>query len=335
MNPCASRRPCFGARRHAKGPRALLAEIPRHLRRGSGGVRQSHSISSKFNRAYDIIKKPILCRQSAVGGPSETHAYQQQWRTHRRQEAMVWEDLVSVVRLEVTDAGSYEPSLTEKIDIDSSLSSIDNQLTNTSTEVSTLQLDSDGVPCKSPPRVKRMSFCFDANGSRSERLGIVGSTIARMVRRLSPQPVLGRVARRMSPPVMKRMSFSFGRGGSNPSDSVSHTISRSDTYISDSESDTSSLDYSDDEEVERAILASAAVFSQSVKIEDESSTIHDCQECAICLECTDTSNLATVDGCGHSFCFGCIDRWATKKNDCPLCKEKFHLVTSSRRVRWY
>jgi len=263
---------------------------------------------------------------------------------HRRQNAMVWDDLVSILRIEVmedtpttmqscTDDYSLEVSNAIELVLDyqsplNNTNSIELVLVNADNEP-TPYVDNNSIEpttlLRSPPKTKRMSMCFDGP---SNNRGL--SAIGRMVRRLSP------MARRLSPPVVmrRRMSFKFGGRGSNPSGSVAQ-YSRSDTYISDS--DDSSLDYSDeDEDVEAAILASAAVFSQPIgKLEDESEEEFDI-ECAICLgSITDSSNIATINGCRHSFCFRCIDEWANQNNECPLCKEEFHLVTSNSRVRWY
>uniref|UniRef100_A0A669QZT8 RING-type E3 ubiquitin transferase n=1 Tax=Phasianus colchicus TaxID=9054 RepID=A0A669QZT8_PHACC len=41
--------------------------------------------------------------------------------------------------------------------------------------------------------------------------------------------------------------------------------------------------------------------------------------CAICLD--NISNMACVDPCFHRFCFGCIQRWATMRAVCPLCRQ--------------
>jgi len=250
---------------------------------------------------------------------------------------MVWDDLVSVLRIEVME--DTPTTISHNYSIELQLVNTDNlspfnNTNNSSIELVLVNADNNKIshvdnnsiepttPLRSPPKTKRMSMCFDSSNNR----GL--SAIGRMVRRLSP------MARRMSPPVvMRRMSFKFGGRGSNPSGSVAQ-YSRSDTYISDSEDD-SSLDYSDDDEdVEAAILASAAVFSQSTKLEEDSEE-ELFVECAICLGGCPDSSIATINGCKHSFCFKCIDEWATKKNECPLCKEEFHLVTSNNRVRWY
>jgi hypothetical protein len=40
--------------------------------------------------------------------------------------------------------------------------------------------------------------------------------------------------------------------------------------------------------------------------------------CPICLDCC--SDITTIDGCKHLFCFTCITSWAKITNKCPLCK---------------
>lgn len=45
--------------------------------------------------------------------------------------------------------------------------------------------------------------------------------------------------------------------------------------------------------------------------------------CCICMCKPDEQELATIDGCEHQFCFGCIDKWSTRENTCPLCKNRF------------
>jgi len=299
-------------------------------------MHRTHKSKSNPRVSAQLIK-PLLIRS--------THS-----PIHRRQHAMVWDDLVSVLRIEVMEdtpltlqSCTDEVSHTNNSSIELQLVNTDNLTPSNNTNNLSIELvlvDTDNnkiptpfvnnniTPLKSPPKTRRLSMCFDGQSNMSNNRGL--STIGRMVRRLSP------MARRLSPPVVlrRRMSFKFGCRGSNPSGSVAQ-YSRSDTYISDSEDD-SSLDYSDDEEdVEAAIMASVAVFSQSTNLEDKSEEFVDI-ECAICLGgCTDSSNIATINGCNHSFCFKCIDEWATKKNECPLCKEEFHLVTSNSKVRWY
>uniref|UniRef100_A0A669QJY9 RING-type E3 ubiquitin transferase n=1 Tax=Phasianus colchicus TaxID=9054 RepID=A0A669QJY9_PHACC len=54
--------------------------------------------------------------------------------------------------------------------------------------------------------------------------------------------------------------------------------------------------------------------------------------CAICLD--NISNMACVDPCFHRFCSGCIQRWATMRAVCPLCRQPIdrvlHTVRSSK-----
>ncbi|GIY67640.1 hypothetical protein CDAR_29541 [Caerostris darwini] len=45
------------------------------------------------------------------------------------------------------------------------------------------------------------------------------------------------------------------------------------------------------------------------------------EECAICFE--PVRETAGTDSCSHAFCFPCLSVWASKKQECPLCKRKF------------
>ena len=45
--------------------------------------------------------------------------------------------------------------------------------------------------------------------------------------------------------------------------------------------------------------------------------------CCICMEEPEPGDLATINGCDHLFCFGCIEKWADRENSCPLCKKRF------------
>ncbi|XP_053911530.1 E3 ubiquitin-protein ligase Topors-like [Cuculus canorus] len=42
-------------------------------------------------------------------------------------------------------------------------------------------------------------------------------------------------------------------------------------------------------------------------------------QCPICLQ--GVTNATYVAYCLHSFCFGCIQRWATMRNTCPVCRQ--------------
>ena len=49
--------------------------------------------------------------------------------------------------------------------------------------------------------------------------------------------------------------------------------------------------------------------------------------CAICLDTpTSMTDVATISGCTHKFCFDCIDRWAATENSCPCCKARFRTI---------
>mmetsp|Transcript_8616 Transcript_8616/g.12521 ORF Transcript_8616/g.12521 Transcript_8616/m.12521 type:complete len:739 (-) Transcript_8616:1056-3272(-) len=47
------------------------------------------------------------------------------------------------------------------------------------------------------------------------------------------------------------------------------------------------------------------------------------QSCCICLDVPDLTELSSINGCAHLFCFGCIEKWADRENTCPLCKNRF------------
>ena len=49
--------------------------------------------------------------------------------------------------------------------------------------------------------------------------------------------------------------------------------------------------------------------------------------CAICLDAPPCmSEVASISGCTHRFCFDCIDRWAVTENKCPCCKARFQTI---------
>ncbi|KAK4816410.1 hypothetical protein QYF61_016846 [Mycteria americana] len=52
--------------------------------------------------------------------------------------------------------------------------------------------------------------------------------------------------------------------------------------------------------------------------------------CSICLG--EMDNAAFVDGCFHTFCFGCIQRWAARRAACPLCRRRFDRLLHTVRV---
>ena len=53
--------------------------------------------------------------------------------------------------------------------------------------------------------------------------------------------------------------------------------------------------------------------------------------CCICLEPPTPQDLASISGCSHPFCFGCIERWSDRENTCPLCKARFYKIEKVHR----
>mmetsp|Transcript_29283 Transcript_29283/g.68832 ORF Transcript_29283/g.68832 Transcript_29283/m.68832 type:complete len:392 (-) Transcript_29283:1645-2820(-) len=45
--------------------------------------------------------------------------------------------------------------------------------------------------------------------------------------------------------------------------------------------------------------------------------------CCICMCDVEPNDLASINGCDHQFCFGCIEKWSERENSCPLCKIRF------------
>ena len=49
--------------------------------------------------------------------------------------------------------------------------------------------------------------------------------------------------------------------------------------------------------------------------------------CAICLDAPPSiTDVASISGCTHTFCFDCIDKWADTENRCPCCKARFRTI---------
>ena len=69
--------------------------------------------------------------------------------------------------------------------------------------------------------------------------------------------------------------------------------------------------------------------SSHLQQEDPSEASED-YRCAICLD--NISNMACVDPCFHCFCFGCIQRWATTRAVCPLCRQPIDRVLHTVRA---
>lgn len=54
-------------------------------------------------------------------------------------------------------------------------------------------------------------------------------------------------------------------------------------------------------------------------------------KCPICLDRFE--NVASLDRCGHRFCFRCVQEWSKNKAECPLCKQPFHSIRHSMRSK--
>lgn len=46
------------------------------------------------------------------------------------------------------------------------------------------------------------------------------------------------------------------------------------------------------------------------------------RNCTICLE--EVERPGTIDPCGHTFCYDCINEWLVRRNQCPLCRRPSH-----------
>jgi len=51
--------------------------------------------------------------------------------------------------------------------------------------------------------------------------------------------------------------------------------------------------------------------------------------CSVCLQEFNNRNRATLETCGHAFCFGCILPWSQLRNTCPLCCKRFKGIRRS------
>jgi hypothetical protein len=52
--------------------------------------------------------------------------------------------------------------------------------------------------------------------------------------------------------------------------------------------------------------------------------------CAVCLDTpTRMSDVASIMGCTHKFCYDCINTWAERSNKCPCCNMRFHTIERS------
>lgn len=57
------------------------------------------------------------------------------------------------------------------------------------------------------------------------------------------------------------------------------------------------------------------------------------ENCCICMGDVEPDDLAQINGCDHSFCFGCIEKWAERENTCPLCKCRFTKIDRINKKR--
>lgn len=55
--------------------------------------------------------------------------------------------------------------------------------------------------------------------------------------------------------------------------------------------------------------------------------------CCICMDEPKPSDLASINGCEHLFCFECIEKWAERENSCPLCKVRFTKIDRVNKAK--
>merc|ERR1712156_731887 len=55
-------------------------------------------------------------------------------------------------------------------------------------------------------------------------------------------------------------------------------------------------------------------------------------KCSICM---DIFTIPTTINCGHTFCRGCIIKWALRIGSCPFCREITHSFTLSTTINSY
>lgn len=55
-------------------------------------------------------------------------------------------------------------------------------------------------------------------------------------------------------------------------------------------------------------------------------------DCSICICPIDATTGSTQTRCGHSFHFGCLATWASKHDNCPLCRAPFTETDSIQRL---
>jgi len=57
------------------------------------------------------------------------------------------------------------------------------------------------------------------------------------------------------------------------------------------------------------------------------------ESCCICMGDVEPNDLASINGCDHRFCFGCIEKWSERENKCPLCKLRFTKINRVNKKR--
>lgn len=53
--------------------------------------------------------------------------------------------------------------------------------------------------------------------------------------------------------------------------------------------------------------------------------------CCICISDIKKREEASLDGCTHKYCKGCITEWAKTENSCPQCKRKFTKIIHKKK----
>lgn len=74
-----------------------------------------------------------------------------------------------------------------------------------------------------------------------------------------------------------------------------------------------------------AMMATTSQLQQEGQQEAEADN-----QCSICLGMI--NNAAYIDGCFHTFCFGCIQRWASMSAVCLLCRRPFSRLLHTVRA---
>lgn len=57
------------------------------------------------------------------------------------------------------------------------------------------------------------------------------------------------------------------------------------------------------------------------------------KKCCICLDQPSEKELSKLDGCNHSYCFACIEKWSERENTCPQCKARFLKIERVHKIK--